>query len=190
MRLLIACLLTLTLAACDKQKPVAPQGGEVPGTPTPTAEFTPSHGPAGKAPTASFKDGGGKPVSLAAFRGRPLLVNLWATWCAPCIEEMPSIDRLAASEKSRMAVVAISQDGNGLAAVAPFFAKARITTLKPYLDTENAMMVAMKAETLPTTILYDSNGQERWRHVGKVDWDAPSARAALADTLAGKPVAS
>jgi thiol-disulfide isomerase/thioredoxin len=190
LRLLIACLLTLTLAACDKQKPAAPQGGEAPRTPTPTVEFTPSQGSATKAPTARFTDAAGKPVTLAAFRGRPLLVNLWATWCAPCIEEMPSIDRLAASEKARLAVVAVSQDSNGLTAVAPFFAKARIATLKPYLDTENALMVAMKAETLPTTILYDANGHERWRHVGKVDWDDPTARAALADVLAGKPVAS
>jgi thiol-disulfide isomerase/thioredoxin len=141
-------------------------------------------------PTASFTDPEGKPVSLAAFRGRPLLVNLWATWCAPCIQEMPSIDRLAASEKGRLAVVAVSQDSNGLAAIAPFFAKAGIGTLKPYTDTENALMMATKAETLPTTILYDAGGHERWRHVGKVDWDDPTARAALADTVAGKPVAS
>ena len=190
MRLLIACLLTLTLAACDKQKPAAPQPGEPPRTATPQAEFAPTQGPASQALAARFTDAAGKPVTLAAFRGRPLLVNLWATWCAPCIAEMPSIDRLAASEKGRLTVVAVSQDSNGLAAVAPFFAKARIATLKPYLDTENALMVAMKAETLPTTILYDANGQERWRHVGKVDWDDPSARAALADTVAGKPVAS
>jgi thiol-disulfide isomerase/thioredoxin len=190
LRLLIACLLTLTLAGCDKQKPAAPQGGEVARTPTPTAEFAPSPGAAAKAPTASFKDAAGRPVSLAAFHGRPLLVNLWATWCAPCIAEMPSIDRLAASEKGRLEVVAVSQDANGLAAVQPFFTKAGIKTLKPYLDTENALMMAVKAETLPTTILYDANGHERWRHVGKVDWDDHAARAALADTLVGKPVAS
>ncbi len=189
MRLLIACLLTLTLAACDKQKPAAPQGSEVAKTPTPTAEFTPSQGPAAKVPAASFTDAAGKPVSLASFRGRPLLVNLWATWCAPCIAEMPSIDRLAASEKGRLAVIAVSQDGNGLAAVQPFFAKAGIATLKPYLDPQNALMMAMKAEILPTTILYDANGHERWRHVGQVDWDDPSSRAALADAVAGKPVA-
>jgi thiol-disulfide isomerase/thioredoxin len=190
LRLLIACLLTLTLAACDKQKPAAPQGGEAAATATPTAEFTPLPGAGPRAPTASFTDAAGKPVSLALFRGRPLLVNLWATWCAPCIQEMPSIDRLAASEKGRLSVVAVSQDGNGLAAVQPFFAKAGITTLQPYTDPQNALMAAMKAETLPTTILYDANGHERWRHVGKVDWDDPSARAALADTVAGKPVAS
>jgi thiol-disulfide isomerase/thioredoxin len=190
LRLLIACLLTLTLAACDKQKPAAPQGGEAGKAPTPTAEFAPTKGVGATAPVATFTGPDGKPVSLASFRGRPLLVNLWATWCAPCVEEMPSIDRLAATEKGRLAVVAVSQDGNGLTAVAPFFAKAGITTLKPYLDPQNALMVALKAETLPTTILYDANGHERWRHVGKVDWDDPSARAALADAVAGKPVAS
>jgi hypothetical protein len=103
---------------------------------------------------------------------------------------MPSLDRLAASEKGRLAVVVISQDSNGLDAVAPFFAKAGIKNLKPYLDRENDLMAALKADTLPVTILYDANGHERWRHAGKVDWDDPSSRAALADTLAGKPVAS
>jgi thiol-disulfide isomerase/thioredoxin len=190
LRLLIACLLTLTLAACDKQNPAAPQGSEAAKAPTPTVEFAPSQAAGSKAPAASFTDADGKPVSLASFHGRPMLVNLWATWCAPCVAEMPSIDRLAASEKGRLAVVAISQDGNGLEAVAPFFAKAKIATLKPYLDKDNALMMALKAETLPTTILYDANGQERWRHIGKVDWDDPTARAALADLLAGKQVAS
>ena len=190
MRLSIACLLTLTLAACDKQKPALPQGSEVAGAPHQPTEAAPARGRPEKAPTASFKDAAGRAVSLGAFRGRPLLVNLWATWCAPCIQEMPSIDRLAASEKTRLAVVAVSQDGNGLAAVAPFFAKAKIIALQPYLDPDNALMMALKAETLPTTILYDANGSERWRHVGKVDWDDPAARAVLADTLAGAPVTS
>lgn len=190
MRLLIACLLTLTLAACDKQKPAAPQGSGPGGPQSPTAEFASAHGPAGKAPTARFTDAAGKPVSLAAFRSRPVLVNLWATWCAPCVAEMPSLDRLAASEKGRLAVVAVSQDSNGLEAVAPFFARTGIKALQPYLDRENALMTAVRADTLPTTILYDANGEERWRHAGKVDWDDPSARAALADALAGKPAAS
>jgi thiol-disulfide isomerase/thioredoxin len=189
LRLLIACLLTLTLAACDKQKPSGPQGGQPATPPAPTAELTPSHG-AGTQPATAFTGPDGKPVTLAAFRGRPLLINLWATWCAPCVAEMPAIDRLAASEKGRLAVVAISQDNNGLGAVTPFFAKAGIATLKPYLDPENGLMLALKAETLPTTILFDANGRELWRHTGQVDWDTKAARTALADRLAGKPGAS
>ena len=189
MRLLIACLLMLTLAACDKQKPAAPQGGGPAQAPTPTAEFTPTEG-ASRMPAARFAGPDGKPVTLAAFRGQPLLVNLWATWCAPCVAEMPAIDRLAAGEKGRLKVIAVSQDGNGLAAVAPFFAKAGITTLKPYLDPQNALMTALRADTLPTTVLYDANGRELWRHVGKVDWDDEAARVALADALAGKPASS
>jgi thiol-disulfide isomerase/thioredoxin len=189
LRLLIACLLTLTLAACDKQKPAAPQGGGAGQAPTPTAEFTPS-GSASQVPATSFTGPDGKPATLASFRGQPLLVNLWATWCAPCVAEMPAIDRLAASEKGRLKVVAVSQDGNGQAAVVPFFTKAGIITLKPYIDPQNTLMVALKADTLPTTILYDANGHELWRHVGKVDWDDAAARMALADALAGKPATS
>jgi thiol-disulfide isomerase/thioredoxin len=115
-------------------------------------------------------DGG--EVKLADFAGRPVLVNFWATWCAPCKAEMPTLDALAFLEKGRMAVIAVSQDLEGRPPVDAFFAKAAIKNLEAYTDSDNALLAAFNNQlALPTTILYDSEGREVWRVIGGVEWD-------------------
>jgi thiol-disulfide isomerase/thioredoxin len=124
------------------------------------------------APAASFTGADGRDVSLNDFAGRPLLVNLWATWCAPCKAEMPTLDALAALEEGRVSVIAVSQDLQGRKPVAAFFNETAIANLEPYTDPENALVAALKTPiALPTTILYDSDGKEIWRVVGGVEWD-------------------
>jgi thiol-disulfide isomerase/thioredoxin len=124
------------------------------------------------APTTMFTGADGRDVSLSDFAGRPLLVNLWATWCAPCKAEMPTLDALAALEENRISVIAVSQDLQGRKPVAAFFEKAAITNLEPYTDPDNALLAAFDNQiALPTTILYDSEGREVWRVVGGVEWD-------------------
>jgi thiol-disulfide isomerase/thioredoxin len=122
------------------------------------------------APATQFEDPDGAPASLADFRGKPVLVNLWATWCAPCIAEMPTLDRLAAREKDRLHVVTISQDLDGREKVETFFEKQGYRNLETWLDPQMALMPELKARILPTTILYDSRGREVWRIVGARDW--------------------
>jgi thiol-disulfide isomerase/thioredoxin len=125
-----------------------------------------------KAPTAPFADADGQDVTLADFEGKPLLLNIWATWCAPCKAEMPTLDALAKSEKDRMAVIAVSQDLEGRAPVVKFFAETGVKNLVPYTDADNAVLAAFNnAIALPTTILYDSSGKEVWRIAGGVEWD-------------------
>lgn len=128
---------------------------------------------AGKqAPDAIFTGADGRDVTLADFAGRPLLVNLWATWCAPCKAEMPTLDALAALEEGRFSVIAVSQDLQGRKPVAAFFEKAGIENLEPYTDADNALLAAFdNSVALPTTILYDSEGREVWRVAGGVEWD-------------------
>ncbi len=181
MRLVISSLpalaISLALAACDRQSAPAPQGeaanqanaaGAAPAR-YPTGRLDRSH--AGTAaPTTSFQDPQGRPTSLAAFRGRPLLVNLWATWCGPCIVEMPALDRLAAREAERVRVVAISQDTDGRELVTRFFAARSFAQLQPYLDPRLDIMMALRVDTLPTTILYDAQGREVWRMTGMAEW--------------------
>ena len=130
------------------------------------------------APAVAFQNPAGKPTTIAAFAGKPVLLNLWATWCAPCVAEMPTLDRLAKD----MTVVAVSQDlgPDGAGKVAPFFAKAGLTRLQPYLDPKVGLSVALNAE-LPTTILYDSTGHEVWRMTGGMDWTTETARQLLAE---------
>jgi thiol-disulfide isomerase/thioredoxin len=187
----IFCLLgfaALASASCDRQKAAEPQGG---GPETnaaapdsagyPTGRLDRSHA-GSAAPAVEFDDGEGEPATLPDFRGRPLLVNLWATWCAPCVREMPSLDRLAAQQSdSGVRVIAISQDLEGRQKVTDFFARRRLAALEPYLDADMALMTALRIETLPTTILYDAEGREVWRMTGMAEWDGERARRLLGE---------
>nr|WP_242653520.1 TlpA disulfide reductase family protein [Sphingomonas jatrophae] len=179
----IALLLALSVAACDKPKPAAPQeqAAAPVAAPEPPA-FTGAADTRNKgqaAPAIPFTNPDGGPATLATFRGKPLLVNLWATWCAPCVAEMPALDRLAVRDKARMNVIVVSQDLAGKRAVDPFFAKQKFAALQPYLDKQNVLMTALKTENLPTTVLYDARGKEVWRVNGALDWDGDAAKALI-----------
>jgi thiol-disulfide isomerase/thioredoxin len=185
---LIACLplgAALATAACDRAKP--PEEQPAAGTGQPAA---PPAAPSGAidrghakqaAPALPFAAPGGAPATLGTFRGKPLLVNLWATWCAPCVRELPTLDALAAREKGKLQVVAISQDSGGDAQVGPFWAAHRFTSLTPYTDARMGLMEALKVDVLPTTILYDAKGREIWRMVGDKDWAGADVAKLLAE---------
>ena len=204
MRLVIFCLpalaLGLVLAGCDRQKAAAPQGEAPGGTnasaaagapeePVPTGRLDRSH-QGEHAPDMTFEDGQGQPVRLSAFRGRPLLVNLWATWCGPCVVEMPSLDALAAREGATLRILTISQDtdsegSNARRKVSDFFAARHFARLEPYLDTSMQIMATLRVDTLPTTILYNSQGEEVWRMTGMSDWQDQRAARLLLEADAG-----
>jgi thiol-disulfide isomerase/thioredoxin len=150
--------------------------------PYPTGRLDRSHRGT-PAPDAVFEDPHGRPARLSDFRGRPVLVNLWATWCGPCVVEMPSLDALAAREGERLTVLALSQDLGGRQKVTDFFAARNFGRLEPYLDPELGFMTSLRIDTLPTTILYDAEGVEVWRMTGMADWE--SERAARLLTEAG-----
>lgn len=128
------------------------------------------------APAIAFQDASGKTVSIATFAGKPVLLNLWATWCAPCVKEMPTLDSAAET----LTVVPVSQDFDGAAKVTPFFAKGGYKHLKPYLDTKTGLSIAYNA-SLPTSVLYDSTGHELWRMTGGMDWTSKTAKALLGE---------
>jgi thiol-disulfide isomerase/thioredoxin len=138
----------------------------------------------GKAePAGAFNGPDGKPVHLADFKGKPLLVNLWASWCAPCVKELPTIDRLARSGKVQ--VLAVSQDDGPHASVVAFLQAHGVTTLKPYQDPKMALSAALGPDTvLPTSILFDADGKEVWRYVGDLDWTSPAVAKLLAEPAA------
>ena len=183
MRLIVISAALLALAAC--QKPQPPAGNEA----TPTAEAGPQKGldrshKGAEAPAATFNTPDGKPISLAKFKGVPVLVNLWATWCAPCVKELPTLDKLAALHRvdGQLGVVAISQDDGPQASVDAFLKKLNVTDLGAYHDPKMALSAELGPDTvLPTTILYDANGKEVWRYVGDLDWTGPEAAKLLAE---------
>ena len=187
MRPVIALLLGLSLfvGACDKraaapEQPAAEGDGTVPDVDTPANDVAPeamgkvdrSH--KGEAmPAFKFQDGAGKSVTLADFRGKPVLVNLWATWCAPCVREMPTLDALAAREKAALHVLTVSQDMEP-GKVQPFLTERKLTNLVAYRDPDLQFSTGMGV-SLPTTILYDAGGKEVWRVTGGMDWAGADA---------------
>ncbi|WP_448582593.1 TlpA family protein disulfide reductase [Thermaurantiacus sp.] len=116
---------------------------------------------------------------LAANPGKPLLLNLWATWCAPCLKELPTLDRLAAETKGRLVVVPVSQDMEGWRKVSPAFTAEAYPNLRTRLESGMQLGAALKATGLPLTILYGPDGKEVWRYAGDLDWSSPQARALL-----------
>ena len=133
----------------------------------------------------TFSDPDGKAVTLASFKGKPVLVNLWATWCAPCVKELPTLDKLAAGKS--IEVVAVSQDSGPHASVVAFLNSHQIGALKPYQDDKMALSGALGPDTvLPTSILIGADGKEVWRYVGDLDWTSPEAAKLLSEAGAAK----
>ncbi|MET0240168.1 MAG: TlpA disulfide reductase family protein [Sphingobium sp.] len=137
------------------------------------------------APDFIFGDAKGKDVSLARFKGKPVLVNLWATWCGPCVAEMPMLDKVAADYAGKgLAVLIVSQDTGEPALVDAFLAKRSLPHLSAYRDPENQLGFHYATGLLPTTVLYDRDGKEVARVAGAMDWSGEEGRAMIEDLLA------
>jgi thiol-disulfide isomerase/thioredoxin len=138
-------------------------------------------------PDLQFNDAAQKPVALSAFRGKVVVLNLWATWCIPCRKEMPTLDDLQAKLGGPgFEVVALSVDRDGLGAVEPFFQKLGITHLATYLDPTGATAESLGAFGLPTTLLIDQHGQEVGLLIGPAEWNSPEMIAFLRGLVANQ----
>lgn len=131
------------------------------------------------APAVSFTSRDGKAMTLADFRGRMLLVNLWATWCGPCVKEMPSLQSLQAAFGPDLTILAISQDRGGAAVVDAFAAKHGLDRLSIYLDPKAEASQIFAVAGLPTSFLIDRDGRILGRLEGAADWTAPKLVALL-----------
>lgn len=135
------------------------------------------------APETAFTDADGKPASLADFKGKPVVVNLWATWCQPCLKEMPSLDRLQAALVDKLAVAAVSEDHGGAQRVGPFVAALGLRNLKIYLDPQSDVGHAFHVRGLPTSIVIDARGRIVGRVEGAAEWDSETMMAVLRPLL-------
>ena len=127
-----------------------------------------------------FTDAAGKPLTLADFRGRVLVVNFWATWCAPCVREMPTLDTLQAKLGGRaFAVLAINQDRGGEKVAAPFVQKNGWRHLTLYTEPDGHFVRDENLQGLPTSIIVDKDGREVARVEGPRDWDNAETISAL-----------
>lgn len=179
-------MIVLALAGCDKAAEAPAQPG---------AEAEAAKAPAFKVdrtqagtplPALTFKDAGGKVLDLGAQDG-PVLLNLWATWCAPCVKEMPQLDRLAGTLEGEVRVLTVSQDVRGGEVVTPFFAKGGFTRLEPWLDPQTQLSAQFTPEgVLPLTILFNARGKEVLRVAGGYDWGSPEAAKLVREALTAR----
>ncbi|HTE35752.1 MAG TPA: TlpA disulfide reductase family protein [Reyranella sp.] len=143
------------------------------------AKFTLSKEPK-PLPELAFTDAEDKPLTLAGYKGKTVLLNFWATWCAPCVKEMPSLDRLQAEMgKDKFVVLPLSLDGPSRPKVAPFYADRKLANLGIYFDKGKKVLGVLDVSVLPTSILIDAQGRELGRLEGEADWDKPEALALM-----------
>ncbi len=136
-------------------------------------------------PDVGFIDGEARPVRLSSFRGKVVLLNVWATWCPPCRKEMPALDRLQAKLGGpEFEVVALSIDRAGLPAVKEFYLRTGIKELRVYVDVSGQASSELRAPGIPTTLLIDERGREIGRKVGAAEWDSPDMVALVRRYLA------
>jgi thiol-disulfide isomerase/thioredoxin len=182
---LLGVSLLLTLSGCDTEKGTASQGAqaETAGSPagSPAARYRIDRSQAGTALSSvqlRAPDGSSRP--LTSLIGRPVLLNLWATWCAPCVEELPTLERLSQALGSDAHVVLLSQDLAEADVPTRFLTERAVRTPQNWHDPDNEVGLAAGGN-LPTTILYDREGKEVLRVIGPLDWAGAEARALLTE---------
>lgn len=139
-------------------------------------------------PDVRFTDGEGRPLSLADFRGRPILLNVWATWCGPCRKEMPALERLQVPlGPSNLLVLPLSIDRQGAAAVKQFYGELGLKVLGVYVDASGNAMRELNAVGVPTTLMIDREGREIGVEIGGAEWDSAAVIALIRQHLALPP---
>jgi len=137
------------------------------------------------APDYTFFDAAGKPLKVADFKGKVVVLNTWATWCGPCKAEMPTLAKLAAAYEGKpVEVVVVSIDSADDAQKATLFI-AQNSPLKFYHDREMKIPFRLNAPGTPTTVIYGKDGLETSRVAGEADWTSPEAKALVDKALAG-----
>jgi thiol-disulfide isomerase/thioredoxin len=131
-----------------------------------------------------FQDAEGRERTLADWRGKVVLLNLWATWCLPCRKEMPSLDRLQAELGSdKFEVVALSVDRKGLDASRKFLGDTKVERLGLYVDASGRAISELRVVGLPATLLLDAEGREIGRLLGPAEWDSEDAKRLIRSVL-------
>ncbi|MCJ2184898.1 TlpA family protein disulfide reductase [Novosphingobium sp. 1949] len=181
----------LLVAGCDKQSSdkAQPQASPTPAIGEPIAAPAPAE--AGSVdrshkgepmPTISLVDPTGESLDLTSLKGKPVLVNLWATWCAPCVKELPTLNALTDQEdKLGITVLPVSENSADVAGkVVEILRRRKLDNIQPWID-EQGDMGFQYGGNLPVSVLFDSEGKEVWRYTGANDWTSPAALKLIAE---------
>jgi thiol-disulfide isomerase/thioredoxin len=185
LRLIVLLLVGLGATGCDRQKAPAPQAPAEAAAAAESGKGLDRSHKGEAAPATLFATPDGGKTAIAKFAGAPTLVNLWASWCAPCVKELPTLQALEARHASdgRLKVIAISQDAAPQGSVDAFLKSKRLGRFAAYHDPDMALSGALGVQILPSTILYDAAGKEVWRFTGDMDWTGTQAKALLAEAM-------
>lgn len=184
---LVGAILTL-IGLIGVALTVIKPGGDLsytgsPGNPSPTAGALAAAPPADRPPAGEirFADAEGRPLALADFHGKVVLVNLWATWCPPCVAEMPALDSLQRQWGGPdFQVVAIALDRGGVPVVQRWMDRNKLGALAIH----TADTADFQGALLPTSILIDRAGRVAWQGSGAKEWDGPEAVAVIRAVMA------
>lgn len=179
MRLILLLLTMAAVAGCDTQKAETQQGAGAAETEGATSGEVDRSQKGKPLPDSELFDADNDPSALAQLKGQPLLVNLWAIWCAPCVKELPTLQAL--SKRQKIDVIAVSQDMAPRSSVDAFLTKNGLDDLEVWHDPKMALSGALGVQILPTTILYGADGKEVWRYTGDLDWNGAEAAKLLAE---------
>lgn len=169
-RFLLVTGLCLAVGACGSGHRSPPQAGGA------LAKLKPEEPK--PIPRVTFIGVAGRTHSLREFRGHYVLLNLWATWCAPCVRELPALAKLQdAVGKKRLKVIPVNVGRATIGDTSSFLASNKAESLPAYVDTRNAFLRTFGAFGLPLTVLIDPKGREIARAVGAVKWDAHDSTA-------------
>lgn len=139
-------------------------------------------------PNEGFEDSLGGKVRIADFKGQVVVLNFWASWCGPCVAEMPTLDALQADlAGAGLKVIAVSLDRDGIKKAAPFFRRTGVKNLKLYTDRTSDLFQELEGSALPTTYLIDRDGKVVEIYIGATDWNTDAVKGVLKKYLDAKP---
>ncbi|MCJ2187712.1 TlpA family protein disulfide reductase [Novosphingobium beihaiensis] len=184
----IAGAVPLLTGGCDKQSggDTQPQASQAapqssPAAPEAKAQKLDRSHKGMPLPDLTLVDPTGESLDLTSLKGKPLLINLWATWCAPCIAEMPTLNALIAREDELgVRVLPVSQDMDQDDKVVEILRRRKLDQIEPWID-EKGDLGFQYGGNLPVTVLFDSQGKEVWRYTGGNDWTSPEALKLIAE---------
>ena len=178
--LVLAALAAVALPGCQRKAPEQQQTEAPEG---PEKGVNRSH--AGEAmPSVQLFNADEEKASLSEAAGKPLLVNLWASWCAPCVKELPTLDALS-GRPGAPKIVAVSEDIGERPSVEAFLESHGIKNLETWRDPQMGLSGALHVQVMPTTVYYDGSGREIWRYTGDLDWTSAEAAKLLAEGAKG-----